>query len=165
MKNDNYRPKYTQPPKLDEAGLVAYLKTQPDVAAAYLFGSLATGKATEHSDIDIAILLTQAPEDPLQALYRRADLMSAVARFADRETDVAILNRADPILANQILSFGRLLYEGNRAARVRFEVAAGMEYADYKPTFDYFADVMLRQIKEGRFAKRRRSRRATESAA
>ncbi len=52
---------HTRPPALDEAGLVAFLATQPDVVAAYLFGSLAHGCATPRSDVDIAVLLTRAP--------------------------------------------------------------------------------------------------------
>ena len=52
MKDDFGQPTYTHPPVLDETGLIAFLKTQPDIAAAYLFGSLAQGRATPRSDID-----------------------------------------------------------------------------------------------------------------
>lgn len=47
-------------PKLDEPALAAFLKTQPDVMVAYLFGSLAQRRAKPGSDVDIAILLADA---------------------------------------------------------------------------------------------------------
>lgn len=50
---DDYgRPLYDHLPMLDEAGLVAFLATQPDIVAAYLFGSMAQGRAAAHSDVD-----------------------------------------------------------------------------------------------------------------
>ena len=52
MKDEFGQPTYTHPPMLDETGLIAFLETQPDIAAAYLFGSLAQGRATPRSDID-----------------------------------------------------------------------------------------------------------------
>ena len=39
--NESVRRKQLQPPQVDEAGLADFLSTQPDVVAAYLFGSLA----------------------------------------------------------------------------------------------------------------------------
>jgi len=35
-----------------------YLASQPDVVAAYVFGSVAQGRARPQSDVDIAVLLT-----------------------------------------------------------------------------------------------------------
>ncbi len=44
------------------AHLTAFFATQPDVVAAYLFGSQAQGRATPRSDVDIAVLLTRMPD-------------------------------------------------------------------------------------------------------
>jgi predicted nucleotidyltransferase len=49
------RKQVTAVPGLDHAALLAFLETQEDVAAVYLFGSLAQGRATFGSDIDPAI--------------------------------------------------------------------------------------------------------------
>ena len=59
----------SQPPSPDEAGLVDCLSTQPDVVVAYLFGSLAKGRAASRSDVDIAILFADA-SDPLAMVVR-----------------------------------------------------------------------------------------------
>jgi predicted nucleotidyltransferase len=129
------------------AELVAFLATQPDVAAAYLFGSLAEGRASPRSDVDIAILLAGAP-DLLAAGERQLALMGELEQYADREVDVVMLNTAPPILQHQVLRNGRLLYEGNLKDRVEFEVRAGKVYADLKPLRAFFGQALLREIKE-----------------
>ena len=75
MKDEFGQPTYTHPPMLDETGLIAFLETQPDIAAAYLFGSLAQGRATPRSDIDLAILLKQDPKLLEGASERQLKLM------------------------------------------------------------------------------------------
>jgi len=148
---------YTQLPRLDEADLVAFLATQEDVVAAYLFGSLAQGRATPRSDIDIAILL--ASTSPERELQRRLRLMGELRAFADREVEVVILNSAPPLLRHQVLRYGRRLYERDRQARVEFEVWAGKVYADLRPMYDFCARDLLQKIREVGLAGRRRSHR------
>ena len=138
------QPRY---PRLDETGLVAFLATQPDVVAVYLFGSLVEGQTTPHSDVDIAILLVGA-SDPLAMGDRQLQLMGELERFADREVDLVILNAAPPILRHQVLRNGRLLYERDRRVRVEFEVRAGQVYADLRPLRAFFKEALSREIKE-----------------
>jgi predicted nucleotidyltransferase len=140
---------HTHPPVLDEAGLVEFLATQPDIVAAYLFGSLAQGRATPRSDIDIAVLLTRVPDVLAGECDRQFQLMDDLRRFADRVVDVVILNSASIILQNQILRYGRRLYESDRRARVVFEVRSGQTYVDSKPMRDFFTKVLFTEIKKG----------------
>lgn len=147
---------HTRPPTLEQAGLVAFLGTQPDVIAAYLFGSLAQGRATLGSDVDIAFLLS--PADPESLWERQLQLIGEIERFADGQVEVVILNAAPPILQNQVLRYGRLLYERDRRARVEFEVRAGQVYADLKPMNNFFAQALLKEIKEVGLGGRRRRR-------
>jgi predicted nucleotidyltransferase len=157
-------PSRSQPPTLDEAGLVDYLVTQPEVVAAYLFGSLAEERATLHSDVDIAVLLADA-SDPLATGDCQLRLMGSLEPFIDRDVDVVILNTAPPILQHQVLRNGRLLYERDRQTRVEFEVRAGQTYADLKPMYDYFARDLLQKIGEVGLGGRRRRRRQQAHAA
>ena len=145
--SESTRRKQPEPPRLDEAGLVAFLATQPDVVAAYLFGSLAGGRVTPHSDVDIAILFIAAA-DPLVMGDGQLQLMGEVEQFADREVDVVILNIAPPVLRHQVLRHGRLLYERDRRARVEFEVRAGQVYADLRPARAFFKEALFREIRE-----------------
>ncbi len=154
---------YTHPPVLDEVGLVAFLATQPDVIAAYLFGSLARKRAHPRSDIDVAVLLT--PMDSEAAFYRRLRLMEQLRPYADREVDVIVLNQAPPLLQHQVLRYGRRLHERDRLARVEFEVRAGQVYADLKPMYDFHTRDLLQKIKEVGLGGRRRHRRQSAQAA
>ena len=154
--------KYTTPPQLNEAALIAHLETQPDIVAAYLFGSMAQGRATPHSDVDLAVLLNL--EDNMERFHRRLALMRTFDRFADREVDVIVLNDAPPLLCHQVLKTGRLLYEADRAARIGFEVRAGKIYADLKPMWEFFNQDLARKIKEVGLGKRRQhSKRKAET--
>jgi predicted nucleotidyltransferase len=133
--------------ELDIQPLVGYLATQPDVLAAYLFGSYATRKAHPGSDVDLAVLLSQP--DAAQRFERRLRLMGEVEDvLARRPADVVVLNDAPPLLAYQVLREGRLVFERDRAARVEFEVRAGQIYADLIPMRHFFQDALFHEIKE-----------------
>ncbi len=164
MRDEPGRWVYMQPPVLHEGDLVAFLETQGDIVAAYLFGSLAQGRAHPRSDVDIAILLSRVPDEPGGTTDRQLQLMGEFRRFADREVDVVMLNTASPIPCHQVLRGGKLLHEGNRAARVDFEVRAGKIYADLQPMRDYFSGVLLAEIREVGLGGRRRARTADAAA-
>ncbi|MBC7249766.1 MAG: DUF86 domain-containing protein [Anaerolineae bacterium] len=120
---------------VDVDALTAYFAVQSDIIAAYLFGSRATGRAREGSDVDVAVLLEE--EDSMARFERRLRLMTEVSDVCGREADVIVLNDAPPILQHQVLKHGRLLYERDRRARIEFEVRAGQIYADLKPMYDF----------------------------
>src|SRR5436305_31525 len=108
-------------PALDEPALAACLADQPDVQVAYLFGSLATGRARPGSDVDIAILLADA-SDSLAVFERRLRLMETAERFAKGDVDLVILNHASPVLQHEVLRTRHVIYERTQRARVDFEV-------------------------------------------
>lgn len=163
MRDEDELGQHTEPPRLDEAGLIAFLATQDDIVAAYLFGSLAEGRATPRSDIDIAVLLNRIPDDEMGDLGRRLRLMGEFRRFADREVDVVILNTAPPLLRYQVLRHGRRLFERDRRARVEFEVRTGQEYEDLKPMYDFFNRDLIAKIKEVGLVGRRRADRTPQT--
>jgi len=151
---------------LDEEGVVAFLRRQPDIIAAYLFGSQASGRVHPGSDVDIAMLLDDALLPPQKGwggplLGRRLDLIAAVERYADCEVDVIILNNAPPLLCFEVLRKGRLLWDGNRGARVEFEVRCGKNYADLLPMYDFFNRDLVAKIRKVGLGGRRRTVRKT----
>lgn len=141
--------------------LVAYLAAQPDVVAAYVFGSVAQGRARPQSDVDIAVLLA-ADLDEEARFDRRLRMGWEVERIIGRQTDLVVLNDAPPLLQHQVLKHGRLIFERDRAARVEFEVRAGKIYADLKPMYDFFKAALFQEIREvGLGGRRRRHHRTT----
>lgn len=134
-----------------------YFAGQPDVLAAYVFGSVAAGHARPESDVDIAVLL-RSDLDQEARFYRRLSLSAEVESLLHRSTDLVVLNDAPPILQHQVLTGGRLIFERDRAARVEFEVRAGKIYADLKPMYDFFTEALAREIQEVGLGGRRRQR-------
>ncbi len=129
------------------AALHTFFADQPDVVAAYLFGSMVSGRARPGSDVDVAVLLS-AELDGETRFWRRLGLMGEVEDACGREADVVVLNDAPPILQHQVLRYGRLVYERDRAARVAFEVEAGKVYADFEHSREFFRQALFREVKE-----------------
>lgn|SRR5690606_18957505 len=141
-----------------QAKLRAYLENQPEIDAAYLFGSHATGRATEGSDLDIAILIDESFDLRANPTYRLHQL-AAFERLTGRPVDVVILNRAPLVLINQVLQTGILLHERSHRHRVNFEVRSLLAYFDFKPQLDLLNRKLAQDIKEGRLATRYRGHR------
>lgn len=93
------------------------------------FGSTASGTVHSRSDVDIAVLLDQ----PGLSLRRHAELLHDLQALCDdREVDLAILNRADPLLLKQV-SDGCVLLYGSDAELQRFRLLAFKRYQDHRP--------------------------------
>jgi predicted nucleotidyltransferase len=93
------------------------------------FGSTVSGKTHPRSDLDIAVLL----EQPDLSLRDRAELQHDLqSLFADREVDLVILNRADPLLLKQVSDRFVCLYGSERETQ-RFRLLAFKRYQDHAP--------------------------------
>ncbi len=109
------------------------LFTQSPVNAAYLAGSLSTRTSFGHlSDVDIAILLTDAIKAD-QFLDYQLYFFSELAKRLESDTiDVVILNQASLLLKLQVIKYGQILFSRNERQRVSFESKAVMDYLDFK---------------------------------
>jgi predicted nucleotidyltransferase len=112
-----------------------YLRHHPNVSAAWLFGSMATGKAGKNSDLDIAVLFT-----PDLSKYERFDLRLLIggelARLAEREVDVVDMAAAPLYLQHQVRKTGRLIVEKDHAYRVAFDIRSRRDYFDLAPVLE-----------------------------
>lgn len=123
---------------------------RPAIQAAYLFGSVATGRARADSDIDIAVLLA-ASVHPAQMFSYRLDLIADLGSALHRsDVDVVILNQASPLLAHRVLSKGRLIFERSPSARVQFQVRTASRYLDVIPAFETHIHYLKKHVREGR---------------
>lgn len=103
---------------------------------AYLHGSQVTGQATSESDIDLAALLPE-PAPPAFTL----DLPAGV--------DLIVLNDAPLEIAGRIATQGRLLYEDDEIARVRWEARTRRIYFDEKYRIDRSHREFLQAVRNG----------------
>ena len=127
-------------------------RSRREIAAVYLFGSSATGKAGPLSDLDVAVLIDETRVKPRKFFDLRlgfiTDAMESCRRF---DVDVILLNEAPPLLAYEVVSVGSLLYERNHAGRVDFEARTLQRYLDLKPFLETSRKYLKRRLKNGTF--------------
>jgi predicted nucleotidyltransferase len=87
--------------------LRAALRTEPNVRLAVLFGSQATGRGSERSDVDLLMVLS----DPSPA--RVADLAGRLERRLGRDAQIVRMQDAErsPSLMVDVLEHGRVLVD------------------------------------------------------
>jgi hypothetical protein len=126
------------------------LESRSEILAAYIFGSVVTGRTRPDSDIDVAVLVSGnvMRKDPWKyRLGLTADLMAALKRD---DIDLILLNQAPPLLAHRVLSKGKLILERSPSARVSFQVRAVNRYLDTQPMRNLFLAYLKKQVREGK---------------
>ena len=111
-----------------------------NVAAVYLFGSVARGSASQTSDVDVGVLYSRPPAATL--LGQPFDIEADLSAKLGRPVQVVPMNGAPVDLIHRILRDGILVFEADRSARIAFEVRTRNEYFDLLP--------MLRLYRKGR---------------
>ena len=110
--------------------LIPILRRKKQVAAAYVFGSTATGKNRKGSDLDVALFMKRKISG-----YERMRIETELSSRLRRDVDLIVFGQATPLLQHQILKYGHLIYEDDPAERVRQEVHARAEYLDTRHLF------------------------------
>jgi len=105
------------------------LSARPEVLDVYLFGSQARGDAQAHSDIDVAVYVSEEPESAFgYAADLSAELMSALSSNA---VDVVVLNHAPPLLYHRVLRDGVRVYARDLRETTVREGRALSRHCDY----------------------------------
>lgn len=119
----------------NEQLLEDYFTKQDDIEFVLLFGSLASGRITPMSDIDVAVYFNGA-RNTLELADRQIDITCTIMRLCKiNRVDVVILNAAHPFLKFQVVKYGRLLYVNNEKAYYQFKAHAFGLYQDIKPMY------------------------------
>jgi len=105
-----------------------YLRNNPHVIFAYLFGSLARGKPVPLSDADIAVFLTEDATFPKAKL----EILDCLVEILETdEIDLVILNTASLPLQARIIRYKKTLVDKDPFLRHRFESLILRQYADF----------------------------------
>ena len=114
--------------------LIGYFEKHPEIEVVYIFGSVAQGKITPLSDIDIAILVDNQKID--ENVYRygyKAEILSDLIKLLKTNAiDLVILNEANTLLRHRILYYGKILHSKNEKKRIVFQTTTISKYNDYK---------------------------------
>lgn len=122
-----------------------------EIDALYLFGSQASQTANKLSDIDLAVLLRKDAPMVQYFDYRRAYGVKFSDILKMERVDVIILNEASILLAHEVLSARKILFERDPAHRVEFEVHAVDAYLDFKPLMEVRRQYTQQQLDQGVF--------------
>jgi predicted nucleotidyltransferase len=126
-----------------------FFAARPEVLAAYLFGSTASGRTHPGSDIDIGLLIDRQRIRRSSLQYRlriMADLGSALGRS---DVDVVLMDDAPPALAQNIIAKGILVSERSHSARVAFQVRALNFFMDTEPMRRQYLSHLKRRYLRG----------------
>lgn len=115
--------------------LASACRTHPGVVSAYLFGSVADGRAHRESDLDLAVLLEWArfPAAPDRFEARLALGATLAAALHRNDIDLVVLNDAPPHLARAIVTAGHRLLVTDAEADRAFVRTAMLRAADLEP--------------------------------
>lgn len=116
--------------------------------AVYLFGSFATGKQDEHSDIDLAFMLTDDfyRKDLFSAMQKMEMLLLKLRERTKRTIDGTILNGASLCFAYNTVRHGICVYERNTDQRILYEVSLDNKYQDFRPFIQELRDTKRREL-------------------
>ena len=106
------------------------------------FGSSVTGHLHPQSDVDLAVLLEQVPESFDQYADLIGDLQGLVP---DREVDVVLVNRADPLLLKRITERCILRYGSLRRLQ-ELKMYAFKRYHDHRRYLAMERDYVARKL-------------------
>lgn len=136
----------TADPTILEA-LSRVVPSRSEVAAAYLYGSVARGDATPLSDVDVAILFVEEVGE-----QRRRELLAEIAAELVRHgvgcsLDVRDFGDLALTVQGRVLTEGVLAHANDEVRRVRFETSVRMRYFDFLPFHRRDIDEGLRSLR------------------
>jgi predicted nucleotidyltransferase len=105
--------------------ILRLLQARDDVRLAYVFGSIAGGRARPTSDLDVAVLFVGEPA-PATLDRLTEDLEDA----AGRPVDLVDLAKASPLLAHQVVAKGSCIVCRTPSERAAFETRTVLRYLD-----------------------------------
>lgn len=117
------------------AAIASVMARAPEVAAAYLFGSVARGTATIESDLDVGVVYRDRRSDAHDRLATSLALELSRATGFER-VDLVDLEAQGSIFALRVLSDGKRAYEGHRERRIDFESETISRGLDFLPTYE-----------------------------
>ncbi|HXF04786.1 MAG TPA: nucleotidyltransferase domain-containing protein [Blastocatellia bacterium] len=132
--------------------LTTYFSQRAEVGFAYLFGSVAGGRAGRLSDLDIAIFVdTKMLTGNYPYGYRASLITDLMKILGTSGIDLVVLNTAPPSLRFRVIRYGKLIFSRSDSERIAFHVRTLAEYNDLRPLWRVHDRYISQRIRQGRF--------------
>ena len=113
-----------------EETIVHYFKANSSgIAAAYIFGSQASGKCVPSSDVDIAVLFDRSDPDFIHS--RMDEILLQLPKLLRKDVHPVAMNSASEALLKQIFGRGRCLLVNDSRKLAEFKMIAYARIADF----------------------------------
>jgi len=122
-------------------------KEYPYIAAAYLFGSYASGRTGPMSNVDIAVLLKKPYPEGRYLIHQLDYLSFRIEELLKKEVDVVEMNRQGLIFQYNILRTGKLIYDADPSFRANYVSRLISAYCNFEPTISFIKRFHLQGIK------------------
>jgi len=109
------------------SALNEYFRDKEEILLAFIFGSAVSGRLTENSDVDIAILFSIMPE-----FHEVLNITDEISGIINKEVDIVVLNDSSPVIRMQVLKNGKLIKRKDAVIYNNFYVKTVKEYDDLK---------------------------------
>jgi predicted nucleotidyltransferase len=129
-----------------QAAIVESLGSDTSVVAAFLFGSLASGRAGPLSDVDVGLLLRD-PRDSERVCGRTMDELCR--RLKTSRVQVVSLAGMPPPVRYRVIRDGVLVVSRDAAVVERFVADTVRHYLDFQPLRDRAFETMRSAILSG----------------
>jgi len=107
-----------------------YLYSRDEAIAGYIFGSYSSGKVRPKSDIDIAVLLSDAVDSKDYGQIKLSIINDLIELLSFDRIDLVVLNVAYPLLSHEIIKKGVPLFSKDEAKRINYTANATIHYLD-----------------------------------
>ena len=119
-------------------------KKFPYIQAVFLFGSLASGKTNQNSDIDLAILLKD-----LKYRSKKLEILAALAQNGFCHVDVVFFEGKDIVLEYEAVYHNRLIYAENDFDKGSFYSNTIRKFWDFYPYLKIQREAYKKRILNG----------------
>lgn len=102
------------------------------VVLCCLFGSEARGESHKESDVDIAVLFNLDVKKS-DYLEREGQLIALFSEeYPEKEINIVNLNISSPLLKQNVVLEGKLIYAGSEEDRILFQISTLHQYEEYR---------------------------------
>ena len=133
--------------KEDERIVRVILNYYPDIQAVYLFGSFDTDDERDDSDVDIALLFHPCAAHAIGSLAM-SDLRFGLEAELNKTVDIVNLRLASTVFQKEVVTSGRLIFQGDTYAVDEFEM---LVFSFYQKLNEERAEIIRAALSDRRF--------------